>query len=189
MVKAAPAATLVVAKAEFLLQFLIVALDPPAQLGQLDRYRRGCACCRRAGWALLCSLSECDNWPQRCHREHSLSVTAEQQALTTAEQQVQNLPAVSTTPPATAAPALPAPSAAAPATRAIVTAPSATVTPATPTASGNTDEQPTTAPSNHPSSKKTLRSSRRLITSSARYRRRSRRSQPSLLSWRPNRPR
>ena len=32
MMKAAPAATLVVAKAEFLLQFLIVALNPPAQL-------------------------------------------------------------------------------------------------------------------------------------------------------------
>jgi hypothetical protein len=37
MVKAAP---LVVAKAEFLLQFLIVALDPPAQLGQINFGRR-----------------------------------------------------------------------------------------------------------------------------------------------------
>ena len=37
MVKAAPAATLVVAEAEFLLQLLIVAFDPPAQLGQIDQ--------------------------------------------------------------------------------------------------------------------------------------------------------
>ena len=37
MVKAAPAATLVVAEAEFLLQLLIVAFDPPAQLGRIDQ--------------------------------------------------------------------------------------------------------------------------------------------------------
>ena len=35
MMKAAPATTLVVAKAELLPQLLIVALDPPAQLGRI----------------------------------------------------------------------------------------------------------------------------------------------------------
>ena len=36
MVKATPAAPLVIGKAQFLLEFLIVALDPPAQFRQID---------------------------------------------------------------------------------------------------------------------------------------------------------
>jgi hypothetical protein len=36
MMKSAPAACFIVAEPEFLLQFLIVALNPPAQLGQID---------------------------------------------------------------------------------------------------------------------------------------------------------
>src|SRR5882724_12722238 len=35
--KAAPAASLEVSKAEFLLELLVVALDAPAQLGQIDQ--------------------------------------------------------------------------------------------------------------------------------------------------------
>ncbi len=42
MVEAAPAAALVMAKAEFLLEFLVIALDPPAQLGEIDQaFERG----------------------------------------------------------------------------------------------------------------------------------------------------
>ena len=41
MVEAAPAAAFVVTKAEFLLEFLVIALDPPAQLGQIDQPREG----------------------------------------------------------------------------------------------------------------------------------------------------
>ena len=78
------------------------------------------------------------------------AATAEQEALTTAEQQAQKPQAVGTAPPAAAASVLPAPSAAAPATQAITTPPPATVMQVTPTASGNTDEQPTTAPPNGP---------------------------------------
>ena len=37
MVEAAPAAPFVVPEAEFLLEFLIIALDPPAQLGEIDQ--------------------------------------------------------------------------------------------------------------------------------------------------------
>src|SRR5260221_10528641 len=36
MVKASPASSLVMAESEFLLEFLVVALDPPAQLGEID---------------------------------------------------------------------------------------------------------------------------------------------------------
>src|ERR1700675_4599820 len=41
MVEASPAAALVMSKAEFLLEFLIIALDPPAQLGQIDQPLEG----------------------------------------------------------------------------------------------------------------------------------------------------
>src|SRR5471030_1062441 len=41
MVEAAPAAPLVMPKAEFLLEFLVIALDPPAQLGQVDQSLEG----------------------------------------------------------------------------------------------------------------------------------------------------
>jgi hypothetical protein len=41
MVEAAPAAPLVMSKAEFLLEFLVIALDPPAQLGQIDQPLEG----------------------------------------------------------------------------------------------------------------------------------------------------
>src|SRR6202171_2647378 len=41
MVEAAPAAALVMPKAEFLLEFLVIALDPPAQLGQIDQSLEG----------------------------------------------------------------------------------------------------------------------------------------------------
>src|SRR4051794_14280583 len=37
MMKAAPAASLVVPEAEFLFQLLVIALDPPAQFGQIDQ--------------------------------------------------------------------------------------------------------------------------------------------------------
>src|SRR3954463_3394597 len=37
MMEAAPAASLIVSKAEFLFQLLIIAFDPPAQLGQIDQ--------------------------------------------------------------------------------------------------------------------------------------------------------
>jgi hypothetical protein len=37
MMKAAPAAALVMAKADFLLEFLIVALDAPAHHGEIDK--------------------------------------------------------------------------------------------------------------------------------------------------------
>ena len=35
--EAAPAASLVVPQAEFLFQLLVIALDPPAQFGQIDQ--------------------------------------------------------------------------------------------------------------------------------------------------------
>ena len=41
MVKASPASTFIVIEAEFLLEFLIVALDPPAQFGSFDEPSRG----------------------------------------------------------------------------------------------------------------------------------------------------
>ena len=41
VVEASPAAPLVMSKAEFLLEFLIIALDPPAQLGQVDQPLEG----------------------------------------------------------------------------------------------------------------------------------------------------
>src|ERR1700687_4556995 len=41
MVEASPAAPLVMSKAEFLLEFLVIALDPPAQLGQIDQPLEG----------------------------------------------------------------------------------------------------------------------------------------------------
>ena len=41
MVEPAPAPALVVPKPEFLLEFLVVALDPPAQLGQVDEALEG----------------------------------------------------------------------------------------------------------------------------------------------------
>ena len=37
VMEASPAATLIVAEAEFLLEVLVVALDTPAQLGQMDQ--------------------------------------------------------------------------------------------------------------------------------------------------------
>src|SRR3954449_1756055 len=37
MMEAAPAASLIVPKAEFLFQLLVIAFDPPAQLGQIDQ--------------------------------------------------------------------------------------------------------------------------------------------------------
>jgi hypothetical protein len=41
MMETAPAASLVVSKAQFLFQLLIIALDPPAQLGQIDQTIKG----------------------------------------------------------------------------------------------------------------------------------------------------
>src|ERR1700693_1298563 len=41
MVEGSPAAALVMSKADFLLEFLIIALDPPAQLGQIDQPLEG----------------------------------------------------------------------------------------------------------------------------------------------------
>src|SRR3954451_19062640 len=41
MMEAAPAASLVVPKAEFLFQLLVIALDPPAQFGQIDQAIEG----------------------------------------------------------------------------------------------------------------------------------------------------
>ena len=41
MMEAAPAASLVMSKAQFLFQLLIIALDPPAQLGQIDQTIEG----------------------------------------------------------------------------------------------------------------------------------------------------
>ena len=43
--KAAPSASFIVAEPEFLLQFLIVALDPPAQFGEIDEIPQ-----RHIGW-------------------------------------------------------------------------------------------------------------------------------------------
>ena len=43
--EAAPSASFIVAKPEFLLQFLIVALDPPAQFGEIDEIPQ-----RHIGW-------------------------------------------------------------------------------------------------------------------------------------------
>src|SRR6516165_3326510 len=43
--KASPASTFIVIEAEFLLELLIVALDPPAQFGRLHKARE-----RRIGW-------------------------------------------------------------------------------------------------------------------------------------------
>ena len=37
MMEAAPAAALIMSKADFLLEFLIVALDAPAHLGEIDK--------------------------------------------------------------------------------------------------------------------------------------------------------
>ena len=47
VVKASPASTFIVIEAQFLLEFLIVALDPPAQFGSFDKGREGCI--RRQG--------------------------------------------------------------------------------------------------------------------------------------------
>ena len=41
MVEAAPASAFVMVKSEFLLEFLVVALDAPAQLCRLDEPRNG----------------------------------------------------------------------------------------------------------------------------------------------------
>ena len=41
MVEAASAASLVVSKAQFLFQLLIIALDPPEQFGQIDQAIEG----------------------------------------------------------------------------------------------------------------------------------------------------
>ena len=41
VVKAAPASSFVVIEPEFLLEFLIVALDPPAQFGGFHERREG----------------------------------------------------------------------------------------------------------------------------------------------------
>ena len=41
VVKAAPASSFVVIEPEFLLEFLIVALDPPAQFGRFHERREG----------------------------------------------------------------------------------------------------------------------------------------------------
>jgi hypothetical protein len=41
MMEAAPATPLVVFKAEFLFQLLVIALDPPAQFGQIDQAIEG----------------------------------------------------------------------------------------------------------------------------------------------------
>src|SRR5947209_2906361 len=43
MMKAAPIAALVVAKAELLLEFLIIPFDPPARLGHLHKALQRCA--------------------------------------------------------------------------------------------------------------------------------------------------
>jgi hypothetical protein len=37
VVKAAPPAPFIIAEAQFLLEFLVIALDPPAQFGQVDQ--------------------------------------------------------------------------------------------------------------------------------------------------------
>ena len=42
VMKASPASTFIVIEAKFLLEFLIVALDPPAQFGRLHEPRDGC---------------------------------------------------------------------------------------------------------------------------------------------------
>src|SRR3954462_959921 len=41
MMEAAPAASLVVSKAQFLFQLLVITLDPPAQFGQIDQAIEG----------------------------------------------------------------------------------------------------------------------------------------------------
>src|SRR3954471_17893132 len=41
MMEAAPAASLVMSEAQFLFQLLIIALDPPAQFGQIDQAIKG----------------------------------------------------------------------------------------------------------------------------------------------------
>src|SRR3982750_3742244 len=41
MMEAAPAASFVVSKAQFLFQLLVIALDPPAQFGQIDQAIEG----------------------------------------------------------------------------------------------------------------------------------------------------
>ena len=41
MMEAAPAASLIVSQAQFLFQLLIIALDPPAQFGQIDQAIEG----------------------------------------------------------------------------------------------------------------------------------------------------
>ena len=41
VVEAAPAAPFIITKAEFLLELLIIALDPPAQLGRIDQPIKG----------------------------------------------------------------------------------------------------------------------------------------------------
>src|SRR5688572_18203093 len=41
MMEAAPATSLVVSKAQFLFQLLVIALDPPAQFGQIDQAIEG----------------------------------------------------------------------------------------------------------------------------------------------------
>ena len=47
VVKASPTSSFVVIEAEFLLEFLIIALDPPAQFGSFHEGREGCI--RRQG--------------------------------------------------------------------------------------------------------------------------------------------
>ncbi len=41
MVEAAPPTTFIVPEAEFLFEFLVIALDAPAQLGEIDEAREG----------------------------------------------------------------------------------------------------------------------------------------------------
>ena len=55
MMKASPTAPFVVAESDLLLQFLVIALDPPAQFGQIDQAFEG-DLLGKVGEPVLCRL-------------------------------------------------------------------------------------------------------------------------------------
>ena len=59
MVKASPASTFIVIEAQFLLEFLIVALDPPAQFGSFPSLARAVSAARVESQYLVGALSSC----------------------------------------------------------------------------------------------------------------------------------
>src|SRR5436190_13871456 len=87
MVEASPSASLVVPEPDFLLELLIVALDPPAHLGDIDELLEA-DLCRQSGepiftFAELCfALRPFDQQPLLCHLPRNCTIVADAHAHT-----------------------------------------------------------------------------------------------------------